>query len=93
MAHFNLGLVLQTVRKDYDGAEAAYRTAIAADPRHARAHSNLGFLLMTVRKDFDGAEAAYRRAIVVDPRDTKNKNNLKPQPACRLLSGSPIRFP
>ena len=55
------------MRGDLDGAEAAYRAAIAADPGHANAHSNLGFLLHQERKDFDGAEAAYRAAIAADP--------------------------
>ena len=44
-AHYNLGLLLHNVRKDFDGAEAAYRAVIAADPGHADAHSNLGILL------------------------------------------------
>ena len=43
--HINLGILLQTERKDVDGAEAAYRAAITADPRHATAHTNLGILL------------------------------------------------
>ena len=50
-----------------DGAEAAYRAAIAADPGHASAHKNLGSLLLNQRKDFEGAEAAYRAAIAVNP--------------------------
>ena len=54
------------MRKDFDGAVAAYRAAIAADPGHADAHSNLGILLMNVRQDFDGAETAYRAAIAAD---------------------------
>ena len=44
-AHFNLGGLLQIQRKDIDGAEAAYRAAIAADPGYAAAHYNLGILL------------------------------------------------
>ena len=67
LAHNNLGVMLQTVRKDFDGAEAAYRAAIAADPGHANAHANLGVLLQYERKDIDGAEAAYREAIAADP--------------------------
>ena len=35
MAHNNLGLLLQYVRKDYDGAEKMYRKAIELDPSHA----------------------------------------------------------
>ena len=43
--HRNLGLLLHNERKDIDGAEAAYRAAIAADPGDANAHCNLGALL------------------------------------------------
>jgi len=64
------------VRQDFDGAEAAYRAALAADPGHANAHSNLGFLLQNVRQDFDGAEAAYRAAIAADPRHANAHINL-----------------
>ena len=49
MAHRNLGVVLQHVRKDYDGAEAMYRKAIELDPKHAKAHCNLGIVLDEVR--------------------------------------------
>ena len=59
-----------------DGAEAAYRAAIAADPGHIDAHTNLGFLLENERKDFDGAEAAYRAAIAADPEHALAHNNL-----------------
>merc|ERR1712196_284230 len=38
-AHNNLGLVLQYVRKDYDGAERHYRKAIDLDPTKAAAHN------------------------------------------------------
>lgn len=52
---------------DFDGAEAAYRQAIAHDLHKAVAHNNLGFLLKNVRMDSDGAERAYRKAIELDP--------------------------
>jgi len=75
-AHTNLGILLMTVRKDFDGAEAAYRAAIAADPGDAKAHYNLGILLEDMRQDFDGAEAAYRAAIAADPGDACAHYNL-----------------
>ena len=52
--------LLDEVQHDVDGAEAAHRAVIAADPGDAHAHSNLGLLLQNERKDTDGAEAAYR---------------------------------
>jgi Tfp pilus assembly protein PilF len=69
MAHVSLGAVLEERgdRGDLDGAEAAYRAAIAADPKYAHAHSHLGLILET-RGDLDGAEAAFRAAIEADPQ-------------------------
>ena len=61
---------------DVDGAIAAYRAAIAADPGHAKAHYNLGYLLYTKRRDFDGAIAAYRAAIAADPGHAIAHTNL-----------------
>ena len=66
-AQNDLGILLKNERKDIDGAEAAYRAAIAANPGHPNAHANLGLLLRNERKDIDGAEAAYRAAIAADP--------------------------
>ncbi len=45
-------------RADYDGAEAAYRAAIAADPNFAEAQRDLA-LLRLLRGDVPGAFAAY----------------------------------
>jgi Flp pilus assembly protein TadD len=49
-AHSNLGALLGTARKDYDGAEAMFQKAIELDPSDARAHNNLNVLLKA-RKD------------------------------------------
>ena len=62
-----LGLLLHTERKDIDGAEAANRAAIAADPECTDVHWHLGWLLFEETEDTDGAEAAYRAAIAADP--------------------------
>ena len=70
-SHYNLGSLLQTVRGDIDGAEAAYRAAIAADPGHANAYHNLGFLLYSVRNEIDGAITALRAAAAADPGDAE----------------------
>ena len=76
-AHFNVGYLLDILRQDFDGAEAAYHVAIAANPGYATAHYNLGnLLLQKERKDFDGAEAAYRAAIAADPGHAGAHNNL-----------------
>ena len=73
------GLKLNNVKKDYAGAEEAYRMAIWLDPGCADAHYNLGRLLQNVenvKKDYVGAEEAYRTAIRLDPEDAKAHYNL-----------------
>ena len=51
---------------DLAGAEAAYRQAIAAAPRSARAPLNLGIVL-AARGDDAGATAAYEAALALEP--------------------------
>jgi tetratricopeptide (TPR) repeat protein len=75
-AHNNLGLLMQTVRKDYDDAEQHYREAIELDPKHAWAHYNLGWLLHDVRKEYDGAEKLYRKAIELDPSNASDAQGM-----------------
>ena len=67
MAHDSLGLLLFIERTDIDGAEAAYRASIAADPGCADGHWHLGWLLEEETEDEEGVEAAYRAAIAADP--------------------------
>ena len=77
VASFNLGVLLENFRRDFDGAEAAYRAAIGAKPGHANTHQNLGNLLLDQRGDFDaGAEAAYRAAIAAEPGHANAHFNL-----------------
>ena len=54
-AHNNLGLVLEEVRKDYDGAERHYRKAIELDPKYTFAHWNLSLLVENQKNDIPGA--------------------------------------
>jgi tetratricopeptide (TPR) repeat protein len=61
---------------DYDGAEASYRAAIAADATHAASFCALGGLLMAVRADYPGAIAAYRSAVTLEPDQTEGYSNL-----------------
>merc|ERR1712167_263403 len=62
----NLGILLENVRKDYEGAERHYRKAIELDPNGAEVHYSLGVVLHE-RKDYDGAEKMYQKAIDLDP--------------------------
>ena len=53
------------MRQDFDGAEAAYRAAIAVDPGHANAHTNLGILLEERAKNIanSGGDLAVAAAL------------------------------
>jgi len=76
MARSNLGNLLQTLRQDFDSAEALFREAIRLDATCADAHNHLGWLLQNARKDFDGAEALYRTAVELDPGYADAQVNL-----------------
>jgi tetratricopeptide (TPR) repeat protein len=56
-------------------AEAAYRNAIAADPKHVAAHINLG-RLRHVGRALDEAERLYRRALELEPTHPTARFNL-----------------
>ena len=90
-AHTSLGLLLYHERKDIDGAEAAFRAAIAVNPGFSLAHFNLGDLLKNERKDIDGAEAAFREAIALNPGFSKahrDLGNLVQHRALRILDSN-----
>ncbi len=61
--------------KDYEGAAAAHRRAIAANPNFAEAHSNLGNALHALRR-FEESIAAYHRAIEINPNYADGWANL-----------------
>ena len=73
-AHFNVGIMVEA-RQDVAGAEAAYRTAVAANPQHAGAQSNLACILEE-RGDVAGALAAYRAAAGANPQLVEAHFNL-----------------
>jgi tetratricopeptide (TPR) repeat protein len=60
--HSNLGNALYRQR-DYAGAVAAWKRAIAIDPHHSNSHCNLGNALRTQGNLAD----AYKQAIAIDP--------------------------
>ncbi|MDB6139536.1 MAG: hypothetical protein JWO94_2608, partial [Verrucomicrobiaceae bacterium] len=67
-------------------AEAAYRQAIALNPKDASPWNNLGNLLSDDPARVSEAETAYRRAIELDPKYANPWNNLG-----NLLSDDPAR--
>jgi superkiller protein 3 len=63
--YYTLG-VIYWHQGELEPAIAAFRAAVAADPRHADAHAALGAALKA-RRDWTGAAGALRRAIVLKP--------------------------
>ncbi len=64
--HVALGDVKRSLEWDWDGAERAYRDALAADPRNEAALRGFGVLL-AARGDKKDAVAAAERACALDP--------------------------
>jgi Tfp pilus assembly protein PilF len=73
-SHLRLG-VFHAARGRPAEAEAAYRDAIAADPRFAEGHNNLGVLLMQQNRAPE-AFAAFETALAIDPSYPRTLNNL-----------------
>ena len=73
-AHFNLGTLLYT-RNDLDGAEAAWRVSLAADPSSS-AHFQLG-CIASARQDYDGAARLFATAHQLDPTDANAKLQME----------------
>jgi tetratricopeptide (TPR) repeat protein len=70
----NLGLALQA-KGQVEEAIAAFRQALALEPKDARVHYNLGNAL-AAKGQVDQAIAAFRQAITLDPKDAKAHTNL-----------------
>ena len=66
VAHYALGHALVQYDRDWAGAEAAYRRALALDPTSADAHHRYAILLMTCGRSAE-AFAQIRRARELDP--------------------------
>ncbi len=65
----NYANFLWNIRKDHAAAEAFYKRALKADPKHANNLGNYAIFLTEIRKDHDAAEAFYKRALEADPTD------------------------
>jgi tetratricopeptide (TPR) repeat protein len=63
---FQRGALLEQ-RKDYAGAEAAFREVLARDPLHAPALNYLGYMLAERGERLDEAVSLVERALAVDP--------------------------
>jgi tetratricopeptide (TPR) repeat protein len=75
MLHSNLGAILCDIKRDYDGAIACFKKAIALDPTLALAHYNLGNARRT-KGEVDEAIACYHKAIALDPTLALAHNGL-----------------
>jgi tetratricopeptide (TPR) repeat protein len=60
---------------DREGAAAAYRELLKAQPSHVAARSNLGVVLAQLGR-YEEAIEAYRAALAVDPKQQKVRLNL-----------------
>ena len=47
----NLALLLETVKKDYPGAEEAYHAALKCNPEYAMGWTDFGIFLYNCKKD------------------------------------------
>lgn len=74
MAHYNLGVALQTLERNTEAAES-YRLVIRLQPEFASAHSNLGLTLWREGK-YEEAHSCARQAIRLDPAMAVAHNNL-----------------
>ena len=74
LAAFRLANALQEAR-DTDGAIAAYRAAIALEPRYVAAINNLGMTLLE-QGDVPQALGELRRAVALDPAVPTSHSNL-----------------
>ncbi len=63
---FQRGALLEQ-RKDYQGAEAAFRQALARDPQHAPTLNYLGYMLADRGERLDEAVDLVERALTIDP--------------------------
>ena len=75
-AHFNLGSLLYTEHRDLDGAEAAWRICLAADPSSASSHFQLG-CIASARQDYDGAARLFATAHQLDPTEANAKLQME----------------
>ncbi|HEX7880879.1 MAG TPA: tetratricopeptide repeat protein, partial [Candidatus Eisenbacteria bacterium] len=73
-SYLRLGIV-DAAKGKSDAAEAAYRSAIDADPRFAEGHNNLGVLLMQSNRSREALEE-FERAYAIDPDYPRTLNNL-----------------
>jgi tetratricopeptide (TPR) repeat protein len=73
-AHSNAGVYLLDRKNDIDGAERAFRKALALDPIHANALGNLANV-MARRGNLDEADALYRQALKSAPGHENASHN------------------
>src|SRR5262249_31449352 len=70
-----LGQLLCDEKRDYAGAIACFRKAIALQPNNPKFHFNLGVALAG-KGQLDDAIACYRKATELDPKKTDAHHNL-----------------
>ena len=72
---FQRGAIFEQ-QKQYDSAEAAFRVALARDPRHAPTLNYLGYMLVERGERLDEAIEMIERALVADPHNGSYQDSL-----------------
>lgn len=72
--YYQLGRFLQEQQR-LDDAAAAYRKALALDPKHADAHNGLG-TVFALRGEFGAAHASFAAALAQAPENPAVLNNI-----------------
>jgi tetratricopeptide (TPR) repeat protein len=72
---FQRGAVLER-RRDFEGAERAFRDALALDPSHAPTLNYLGYMLADRGEKLDEAVSLLGRAVAIDPENGSYLDSL-----------------
>ncbi len=75
-AHRDLGILLITKRRDFEGAVEHLKKALALMPRSADLNNNLGVALY-LKGDAQAAKSYIRKALEIDPRNPQALENWK----------------
>jgi Tfp pilus assembly protein PilF len=72
----NYAVFLHRVRRDHKAADAAYRAAVEAHPKHASILCRYGSFLKHVRRDPDKAQRMFEAAIAANPEHAESLGHL-----------------
>jgi hypothetical protein len=88
-----LGLLLQNVKKDNNGAEGMYKRALAANPTHMETLQNYAIFLEEIRGDMAGAEKLYGIALTAHGGGLAGGDSTTPRSRRNSLSAASATSP